>query len=491
MANDVTTQQDQQHKVPSILNSMATRYGVTVAELDETIRFTIMDPKSTYAEYLSFLSVAKEYGLNPLTREIFAFAKKGGGIVPVVSIDGWIRIVNEHPELDAFEFEEHNDENGKLVSTTCRIFRKGRSLPIVITEYLDECIRSTDPWKMARRMLRHKAFIQCARYAFGFSGIYDEDEGNDMSDGARRRSSGPTPKPPGTPPHDANTGEIIDAQAREINAGEEEAKEPAPKEEPPKEEPPKEDPKPETKPKKAEAKKEAAAKKDEPGEDPVDELKRLLGAATTIAELDGVVSTKANGKPTRGSEIYDTLSKNDQEVVKAVYREMKAKLQPPEQKDAQQGGDDETSSEDLIAEFTKFCDSATDLDALDACMNHFEDRINELTKDDRAKVEDIFMAAEARIKNADAPDEATEEQAGGDEASEAKDPAEMTAEEYIEYARGYIAGATDFAAMKKAWFGESGVRKVLEEKGELKKEDREALRDLYKGREAELKPPAA
>ena len=26
-------------------------------------------------------------------------------------------------------------------------------------------------------MLRHKALIQCARIAFGFAGIYDEDEG--------------------------------------------------------------------------------------------------------------------------------------------------------------------------------------------------------------------------------------------------------------------------------------------------------------------------
>jgi hypothetical protein len=30
---------------------------------------------------------------------------------------------------------------------------------------------------MEHRMLRHKAIIQCARIAFGFSGITDEDEG--------------------------------------------------------------------------------------------------------------------------------------------------------------------------------------------------------------------------------------------------------------------------------------------------------------------------
>ncbi|WP_208431614.1 recombinase RecT, partial [Bartonella doshiae] len=41
-----------------------------------------------------------------------------------------------------------------------------------------ECAQdNSDPWKKyPARMLRHKATIQCARYAFGFSGIYEEDE---------------------------------------------------------------------------------------------------------------------------------------------------------------------------------------------------------------------------------------------------------------------------------------------------------------------------
>ena len=47
----------------------------------------------------------------------------------------------------------------------------------MVTEYMAECIRNTDPWKQyPRRMLRHKALIQCARYAFGFAGIVDPDE---------------------------------------------------------------------------------------------------------------------------------------------------------------------------------------------------------------------------------------------------------------------------------------------------------------------------
>ena len=43
---------------------------------------------------------------------------------------------------------------------------------------MSECKRSNaGPWQShPRRMLRHKAMIQCARLAFGYGGIYDQDE---------------------------------------------------------------------------------------------------------------------------------------------------------------------------------------------------------------------------------------------------------------------------------------------------------------------------
>jgi hypothetical protein len=66
---------------------------------------------------------------------------------------------------------------------TCTLYIKGRSHPVRVTEYKDECFRATEPWKtMPKRMLRHKALIQSARVAFGFSGIYDEDEAERIRD---------------------------------------------------------------------------------------------------------------------------------------------------------------------------------------------------------------------------------------------------------------------------------------------------------------------
>jgi hypothetical protein len=60
---------------------------------------------------------------------------------------------------------------------TCIIFRKDRSHPTRVTEYLSECKRGVKPWQThPKRMLRHKAMIQCARLAFGYVGIFDQDE---------------------------------------------------------------------------------------------------------------------------------------------------------------------------------------------------------------------------------------------------------------------------------------------------------------------------
>jgi RecT family protein len=54
-----------------------------------------------------------------------------------------------------------------------------------------ECVRATDPWKKwPNRMLRHKAAIQCARYAFGFSGIMEPDEYERMKDVTPKGKSG-------------------------------------------------------------------------------------------------------------------------------------------------------------------------------------------------------------------------------------------------------------------------------------------------------------
>lgn len=188
-----------------VIAEMAQTERMDALAYEATLRDTVFPQAGGRAEFAAFLMVARKYGLNPITREIYAFPKKGGGIVPIVSIDGWCNLINSHPAFDGMDFEEQVDDAGELVSTTCRIYRKDRQHPIAVTEWLSECVRATEPWKMKHRMLRHKATIQCARYAFAFAGIYDEDEAERFSAPREVRDNGaPTPPTPPTIEHRAD-----------------------------------------------------------------------------------------------------------------------------------------------------------------------------------------------------------------------------------------------------------------------------------------------
>jgi len=156
----------------TLSNTLADRFGMgSDANLVQTLKQTAFKGEATEAQLIALLIVANQYGLNPFTKEIYAFPDKNNNVVPVVGVDGWSRIINNHIQFDGMDFEQ--DEQ----SCTCSIYRKDRSRAIKVTEYMSECKRNLGPWLThPKRMLRHKAMIQCARLAFGYGGIYDTDE---------------------------------------------------------------------------------------------------------------------------------------------------------------------------------------------------------------------------------------------------------------------------------------------------------------------------
>ena len=136
-------------------------------------------------ELMVLLLVCENFGLNPFNREIFAFRGKGGEIVPVVSLDGWAKIVRSQKDFNGVTFAFSNNtvkvpgcaqELPEFVECAMRL--KGVDEPIVIQEFMVECFNDKSPvWKKwPRRMLRTRAFIQCARLAFSLTGLYDEGE---------------------------------------------------------------------------------------------------------------------------------------------------------------------------------------------------------------------------------------------------------------------------------------------------------------------------
>lgn len=157
----------------TLTNKLAARLDMGDGSgLMDTLKATAFKGQVSDAQMTALLIVANQYGLNPWTKEIYAFPDKNNGIVPVVGVDGWARIINNNPQFDGMDFEQDDEK------CTCNIYRKDRARPTSISEYMSECRRpNVGPWQShPRRMLRHKAMIQCARLAFGFGGIYDQDE---------------------------------------------------------------------------------------------------------------------------------------------------------------------------------------------------------------------------------------------------------------------------------------------------------------------------
>lgn len=154
------------------VSQLAETFGIPESDdLTTVLKATAFKGNVSDAQMSALLIVAQQYGLNPWTKEIYAFPDQNNGIVPVVGVDGWSRIINSHPQFDGMDFQQDDE------SCTCIMHRKDRSHPVKVTEWLSECKRPVKPWQShPKRMLRHKAMIQCARLAFGYVGIFDLDE---------------------------------------------------------------------------------------------------------------------------------------------------------------------------------------------------------------------------------------------------------------------------------------------------------------------------
>ncbi len=192
---------------PKLTQRFAERFNVDPGKLLDTLKVTAFRQRDgsapTNEQMMALMVVADQYGLNPFTKEIFAFPDKQAGIIPVVGVDGWSRIINQHDAFDGMEF--HVSDRTVVLDGAkecpewmeCIVYRSDRAHPVRITEYLDEVYRPpfegngkngpyrvAGPWQThTKRMLRHKAMIQCVRIAFGFVGIFDQDEAERIIEG--------------------------------------------------------------------------------------------------------------------------------------------------------------------------------------------------------------------------------------------------------------------------------------------------------------------
>jgi len=181
----VSAQQKPFTPTQSIVDRSVQRSGLSY---DSFVRLIIQSALSrlsiwSQADLDRLLLLAERLGLDPLSNEIYATELssepgKKPRIFFVVGVDGWSKIINAHPQFDGMKFVESAPGGDELPQYfECTIFRKDRKVATSVREYMHEAHTNQGAWLThPRRMLRHKAMVQCARICFGLSGIYEPDE---------------------------------------------------------------------------------------------------------------------------------------------------------------------------------------------------------------------------------------------------------------------------------------------------------------------------
>jgi len=178
-------QQPREKEVNDIVTRSVLRSGLSYESFVKVLIQSALSRLSiwTQADLERLLMMAERLKLDPLNNEIYAIEaqadlSKKSHIVLVVGVDGWSKVINSHPQFDGMRFIESEPGDDELpLYFECTIFRKDRKIATSVREYMYEVHTNQGAWLThPRRMLRHKAMIQCARICFGLSGVYDPDE---------------------------------------------------------------------------------------------------------------------------------------------------------------------------------------------------------------------------------------------------------------------------------------------------------------------------
>ena len=193
-------------EISSIVENTAKKMGITGDQLENIIWNSFLSTSDqgsiNRSQFEAFLLVCERYQLDPMTKQIVGWVKSNR-LVIAVPIDGWITIVNRHPQANGCTFHyvddpedtpEKDKHPGGLVRCGCQHHRGDIERTPIVWEEMDECFNGgkkdkqgnpyTGPWDThPRRSNRHKAYIQSARITYGISGIYDPDEAAAILDG--------------------------------------------------------------------------------------------------------------------------------------------------------------------------------------------------------------------------------------------------------------------------------------------------------------------
>jgi hypothetical protein len=148
------------------LGRAATGLGIDEGELKAWVDLQMEVPAKTI---LTLLRSMQTLHLDPLCEEIGFTQYDDGQWQVFITIEGCSKLLNQHPQFNGLIFTQADTLiDGVPEWIECSIYRKDRTVPTTVREYLTEVKGENSIWqKMPRRMLRHRALQQCVRLVIG------------------------------------------------------------------------------------------------------------------------------------------------------------------------------------------------------------------------------------------------------------------------------------------------------------------------------------
>lgn len=146
------------------LSKAASSLSIEEKELKAWIDLQIEVPARAI---LILLRMIQRFSLDPLAKEIGFSQYDDGEWHVFISIEGYSRLLNHHPQFNGLVFHQASTFiDGVPEWIECSIYRKDRVAPITVREYYIEVRDESAIWqKMPRRIMRHRALQQCVRLA--------------------------------------------------------------------------------------------------------------------------------------------------------------------------------------------------------------------------------------------------------------------------------------------------------------------------------------
>jgi hypothetical protein len=146
------------------LAKAANQLDIDEKELQAWIDLQIEVPAKSI---LALLRSMQSLHLDPLSEEIGLIQYEDGNWQVFITIEGCSKLLNQHPQFNGLVFNQADTLiDGVPEWIECTIYRRDRTVPTTVREYLMEVRGENAIWqKMPRRMLRHRALQQCVRLA--------------------------------------------------------------------------------------------------------------------------------------------------------------------------------------------------------------------------------------------------------------------------------------------------------------------------------------